>query len=60
MEKEKSKIEVNIMGDLYVTINNKHESYHSGYNSDKYDNDYKLEEERHSRTRDRFYRANAL
>ena len=64
MENEKSKIEINIMGDFYVSNidASKNTTYHNypNSNNDKYELEDRKREEMHRKTRDRFYRANAL
>ena len=64
MENDKSKIEINIMGDFYVThVDTTNSStYHNNQSSnyDKYELEDRKREEMHRKTRDRFYRANAL
>ena len=64
MENDNSKIEINIMGDFYVTHVDATNSstYHNNQSSnyDKYELEDRKREEMHRKTRDRFYRANAL
>lgn len=64
MENDKSKIEINIMGDFYVTHIDatKSSTYHDcpRSNYDKYELEDRKREEMHRKIRDRFYRANAL
>ena len=64
MENDKSKIEINIMGDFYVTHLDatNGSTYHNNQSSnyDKYEFEDRKREEMHRKTRDRFYRANAL
>ena len=64
MENEKSKIEINIMGDVYFTSidASSTKTYHDypKSNNDRYEIEDRNQEEMHRKTRDRFYRANAL
>lgn len=64
MENEKSKIEINIMGDVYFTSidASSTKTYHNypKSNDNRYELEYGKEMEQDRKVRERFYRANAL